>query len=289
MSKKPHEINDDEIRIISAEPETGHGHKRLGRYILPLVAVLALLIVIAGIVFVLKNYNTDEPQTPDAGETVTDLQTETKPGDQTAAVTGYVQARDTVVNGRGLLVLSPENARPRLVIGTESLGAPGIILATQAADVRGDNGQIAGTYVLDGELISRGEAKAGFCAVVNGQLSIGIADASPKLEEALTPGGYFFRQYPLVVGGQIVENKPKGKAIRKALAEIGDKVCVVMSKEKLTFHDFSRLLVDAGVRNAIYLVGSTSYGFYINDKGQRIPTGQYPAADFENINFIIWE
>ena len=109
------------------------------------------------------------------------------------------------------------------------------------------------------------------------------------LEQTLTEGGYFFRQYPLVVGGQIVENKPKGKAIRKALAEIGCKIYVVMSKEKLTFHDFSQLLIDAGTRNAIYLVGSSSYGFYINDIGEKFLTGKAPSEEVENVSYIIWE
>ena len=162
-------------------------------------------------------------------------------------------------------------------------------MATQAADVRGDNGQIAGTFVLNGELMSKGEAKAGFCSIVDGELSIGVADATPMLEQVLTEGGYFFRQYPLVVGGQIVENKPKGKAIRKALAEIGGRTCVVMSKERLTFHDFSQLLIDMGVRNAIYLVGSSSYGFYVNEEGNKILTGGKPNTEIENVNYIIWE
>ena len=42
-----------------------------------------------------------------------------------------------------------------------------------------------------------------------------IAETSFVWEEK---GGYFFRQYPLVDNGVLVDNEPKGKAIRKAIS-----------------------------------------------------------------------
>lgn len=289
MSKKPNEINDNEIRIISAHKSETNNKKRrlLWLWILIILGVL----ILGCLVFTFTGDSSDaeedelivvfEPQTEEEPQIVTD--------EKIPDIKGFTVGLDTIVNKKGLLILTPENTTPRLIIGTELLNDSNIILATQAADVRGDNGQIAGTFVLNGELISKGEAKAGYCSIINGELSIGIADATPMLEQTLTEGGYFFRQYPLVVGGQIVENKPKGKAIRKALAEIAGKISVIMSKEKLSFHDFSQLLIDAGTRNAIYLVGSSSYGFYINDSGEKILTGKAPKKEVENVNYIIWE
>lgn len=290
MSKKPNEINDNEIRIISAyEPETRNIKRRsLWLWILIILGIL----ILGCLVFIFTRGATDaekDEQLIEVKEPLAEEVPQIVKDENVSEIKGFTVALDTTINKKGLLILSPENAIPRLIIGTELLNDSNIILATQAADVRGDNGQIAGTFVLNGELISKGEAKAGFCSIINGELSIGIADATPMLEQTLTDGGYFFRQYPLVVGGQIVENKPKGKAIRKALAEIGGKICVVMSKEKLTFHDFSQLLIDAGARNAIYLVGSSSYGFYIDDKGEKILTGKAPWEEVENVSYIIWE
>lgn len=285
MSRKPKEINDDEIRIITGyEPKRSIRKKRFLRLCLP-VAVLISLVAL-GIILFPGNHHEDE---------MPEIQAEAKPAeikadsDASGSAGAFTSARDTTINGRGLLILTPENARPRLVIGRESLNDHDIILATQAADVRGDNGQIAGTFVVDGELVSKGDAKAGFCSIINGDLTIGIADSTPMLEKCLTDGGYFFRQYPLVAGGQIVENKPKGKSIRKAIAEIGGTVSVAVSKEKLTFHDFSQLLIDAGARNAIYLVGSTSHGFYVDDNGQKFQIGSPPWKFVENVNYIVWE
>lgn len=289
MSKKPNEINDNEIRIISAyEPETRNIRTRpLWVWILIILSVLILGCLV--FIFTKGADDAEKDEPVEVKEPLAEEVPQIVKDEKVSDIKGFTVAFDTTLNKKGLLILSPEYATPRLIIGTELLNDSNIILATQAADVRGDNGQIAGTFVLNGELISKGEAKAGYCSIINGELSIGIADATPMLEQTLTEGGYFFRQYPLVVGGQIVENKPKGKAIRKALAEIGGKICVVMSKEKLTFHDFSQLLIDAGARNAIYLVGSSSYGFYIDDKGEKILTGKAPWEEVENVSYIIWE
>ncbi len=288
MSKKKDEINDNEIRIISAsEPKTESHNMRFLRRYFPIIVVM--LLIITGILFILMYQHKEEAQTLDIKEGLSEEQSIKVQEDSIADVGRFTLAHDTIINGNGLLILSPKNGRPRLVIGTEFINDPNIILAMQAADVRGDNGRIVGTFVLDGELIGKGDAKAGFCSIINGELSIGIADSTPMLEQALTDGGYFFRQYPLVVGGQVVENKPKGKAIRKALVEIGGRISVVISKERLTFNDFSRLLVDAGVRNAISLVGSSTHGFYVDENGEKFEIGTPPWIDVEYVNYIIWE
>lgn len=289
MSKKPNEIDDNEIRIISAyEPEMRNRKRRsLRLWILIILGVLLLGCLV--FIYTQSSENVEKDELIEVIEPLSEEESQIVSEEKIIESKGFTIALDTTVNKKDLLILSPENATPRLIIGSELLNNPNIILATQAADVRGDNGKIAGTFVLNGELISKGEAKAGYCSIINGELSIGIADTTPMLEQALTEGGYFFRQYPLVVGGQIVENKPKGKAIRKALAEIGGKIFVVMSKEKLTFYDFSQLLIDAGTRNAIYLVGSSSYGFYINERGEKILTGKVPWKEVDNVSYIIWE
>lgn len=202
---------------------------------------------------------------------------------------GYVDVVDTVVGDVPLTVLYPHDAVPTLQIGeNEVLNDRNVALAAQAADVRGDNGGIVGAYVLHGELKARGKSKSGFCAIVNGDMTIGVADATPLLEKAIEDDGYFFRQYPLVVGGQIVENKPKGRSLRKALAEIDGSFAVVMSGEPLTFHEFSQSLVDLGVSNAIYLIGATSVAVYKTADGTRTVSGVPNDPYWKNVNYIVW-
>lgn len=291
MSKKTNDIADNEIRIISAyEPTVQKRKNRFIRVYLPIIAIVMLLVILAWIFIPTIGEEDETEQLSQVhDELIIDQPIIETKELSVNKVQGSVVVIDTIINKNGLSILYPENLRPRLVLGSDNLNDSTVVLATQAADVRRDNGQIVGTFVMKGDVISKGEAKAGFCSIINNEITIGVSDATPMLEQSLTEDGYFFRQYPLVVGGQIVENKPKGKAIRKALAELDGKICVIMSKEKLTFHDFSQLLTDVGVRNAIYLVGSSSYGFYINDIGDRILTGVTPKKEADNVSYIIWE
>ena len=200
----------------------------------------------------------------------------------------YTSRRDTTVNGMRLIILTPHGATATLEVGNGAVADTTAILAAQAADIRSDNGEIAGAYVVKGELLSKGEAKAGYCSIVNGEISIGVADATPMLEQALESEGYFFRQYPLVAAGQLIENKPQGKAKRKALAEIDGTICVVASADRLSFHDFSQALIDAGARNAIYIVGAYSTTLYTDRDGARHNIGNVYENAPANINYIVW-
>lgn len=295
MIKRTNDIADDEIRIImaceSSDPKATRTKKtknRLVRVYLPIVALVILLVVIGWILLPAEN-DADEDLMTIAEDEIIVNQPVIKPDEPSVSVKEGIVVVDTVINKRGLLIIYPENLRPKLVIGRDMLNDSTIVLATQAADIRRDNGKIVGTFVMDGEVISKGDSKAGYCSIIGDEITIGVSDATPMLEQVLMQDGYFFRQYPLVVGGQIVENKPKGESIRKALAEIDGKICVVRSKENLTFQDFSQLLVDAGVRNAVYLVGSSSYGFYINESGKKKLIGGAQKIEVENESYIVWE
>lgn len=156
--------------------------------------------------------------------------------------------------------MTPHNAVPVLEIGDRVLNDSITVLVVQAADVRCDNGVP----------------------------TVGVADATPMLDQAIETEGYFFRQYPLVVGGQIVENKPRGRALRKALVSNGGVVSVVLSRSKLTFHEFSQALVDLGVDNAIYLCGSTAYGFARDSAGARYEFGRRGSDTWDNTNYMVW-
>lgn len=202
---------------------------------------------------------------------------------------GYVTTRDTVVGNIPLSIFTPKNSVPKLHVGTDALKDSTAIFVVQAADIRRDNGQIVGAYVSDGNLLSKGQSKAGFCAIINGKITIGVADATPYLEQAIETGGYFFRQYPLVVGGQAVDNKLKSSSLRKALADFNGETVVVMSGKEQTLNDFSRTLVDLGVSNAIYLVGSTAPGFAIGKNGTKIEFGKPYDQPSINSNYIIWQ
>jgi hypothetical protein len=174
----------------------------------------------------------------------------------------YTEHIEMTVNDIPLDIYIPHNAKPRLFIGTPDINDKNVIFTTQAADIRADNGKINGAFVLSGEPKAWGLSKKGYCGIINGKITIGVAANSPLFEEATETGGYFFRQYPLVDNGNLVENEPKGKAIRKAICDRGGEILVVMTQEQESFHDFSQALIDLGASNAVYLVGSVSYGYF---------------------------
>lgn len=279
------DIGDDEIRIISPQtPKRDEAQVDQPQRRFPWRLLLVILIVAACVaVYYSTRHSAEDVAELDVEQVEV---TEFWPDSDSVDIKekGYVAVRDTA----GLRILTPVNATPTLEIGSDVPADSSAVLVAQAADVRADNGMIAGAYVIRGDLVSRGQAKSGFCAIINGVPTIGVADATPLLEEAIETEGYFFRQYPLVVGGQIVENKPKGRALRKALAEIDGKICVVLSKDRLTFHDFSQALTDVGARNAIYLVGGAAAGVYVDGEGNKFNFGKENQQVYENVNYIVW-
>ena len=96
---------------------------------------------------------------------------------------------------------------------------------------------------------------------------MGVADNSPLFEQATERGGYFFRQYPLVYNGTPIFNEPKGKAIRRGICDMNGVIFMVETLAKESFNDFAQALADMGTDNAIYLVGSTAYGWAVDRKG----------------------
>lgn len=288
MSKYKKDIKDSEIRIIGSSNPGRRPRKRVWMMLLPgLAAALAL---IGYMVFYstgrATEYGDDGPADQKTETAAKEVYSTISPAE--ISEPGYVTRVDTAVNGIELVMLFPHNSQPVLEVGSACLNDSSVILTMQAADIRGDNGEIVGAFVKEGELISKGKSKAGFCAIIEGETIIGTAINTAYLEKALDNGGYFFRQYPLVVEGQPIENKPKGRALRKALAEVDGRICVILSEQRLSFTDFAQTLADLGVRNAIYLVGAASYGMYVDARGERTGFGKRAYNTYPNINYIVW-
>lgn len=282
-----HDIDDNEIRIITSQKEEPVANpvppqKPKRRYVVPAIMILAA--IVAFLIWICGNalWKRSQHQSGTRGSNVGSTAKTDSIGK------AFVEISDTTIHGVPLTVLRPVWGTPTLAVGPGALADTAAVLVMPAADVRSDNGAIVGAYVVQGQLLSKGYSKSGFCAIIGGAPIIGVADATPYLEQALESGGYFFRQYPLVVGGQVVENKPKGKAQRKALAELAGRVVVVVSSDRLTFHDFSQALVDLGVTNAIYLVGADAYGFAKDDSGALFPFGEKEDVPLQNTNYIVW-
>lgn len=197
--------------------------------------------------------------------------------------------KDTIVNDIPLRIYAPLNATPRLEVGYDVINdRRHNILLFQAADVRADNKKIVGAFVLRGKPLSWGLSKKGYCAIIDNQITVGVADNSPLFEEATDKSGYFFRQYPLVDSARIVESELKAKSIRRGLCDLEGRIVVVETQTPESMHDFSQALVDIGTTHAIYLVGSTAIGWSMDMDGNGTKMGLWDSRVYKNISFIVW-
>ena len=252
---------------------------------------------IALIVFLVRKDrgDADEPGLFESGDSLNVVKPDEseciKPFGNYSDTTGlsYTELIKKTINDIPLSIYIPHNATPELCLKAPNYKDKNIILATQAADIRRDNKKIVGAFVLKGTPLAWGLSKKGYCSIIDGKLSIGVADNSPLFEEATEKEGYFFRQYPLVGNKRLIENEPKNKSIRKALCERAGEIFVVKSETPESFHDFAQALVDLDVNNAIYLVGSTSYGFRHDENGNVEEFSEQRVSKYKYESYILWK
>ncbi|MBQ9893460.1 MAG: hypothetical protein IJM35_09945 [Bacteroidales bacterium] len=293
MAKKNSiELQDDEFRVIGkpSAPEVDSKAKSRNLWI----SILSLILVAGiGAIIILK-WPKEVPENPNDGifennpEVVIQGSKPTPLGSQTDK--SYTEKIDTIINDVILSLYIPHNATPELTLGVPDRADKSIIFAAQAADIRKDNRKILGAFVLKGEPLAWGLSKKGFCAIIDSVVTVGVSENSPLFEEATEKDGYFFRQFPLVDNGTLVENEPKNKTMRKALCSRAGQIFVAVSESDESFHDFSQALIDLGVENAIYLVGShSSFGWFIDANGTKtLFAPDVHRGTYKNENYIIW-
>lgn len=297
--KNEMDIRDDEIRIIGDTPSEHSSPK--GRKVWTMVAVAGVVVALIAILcWVLLRRNNElssdeylefEPYVESVASEQEKLHKLGREVDSQAR--GFCEIRDTVINDIALRIYIPHNAKLSLHVGRMDKEDSTVIYTAQAADVRADNGGIVGAFVLAGEPKAWGLSKTGYCASINGKVTIGVAENSPLFEQATETGGYFFRQYPLVDNGVLVENNPKNKSIRRSICDRNGEIFMVESLSLESFHDFSQALVDLGVDNAIYLVGSNAYGWAVKEDGTLQDFGdenRYRGRHRmpKNTSYIVW-
>lgn len=298
MSEELNNIQDDEFRVLGKKQQPEKVPDDTQKDNRKLAGLVSLLVVIAiGLAIYFSWPKTEEPfddpgvfdPTP---ATVAPAPEKTPLGNIPDSLgTKVVERADTTINDVLLTLYIPHNLTPRLTVGAPDIETRKAMLAFQAADIRADNRKILGAFVLQGKPLAWGLSKKGFCAIIDGEVTIGVADNSPLFEEATEKEGYFFRQFGLVDNGNLVENEPKNKTMRKALCERNGQIFVAVSETDESMHDFAQALVDLGVDNAIYLVGSHSaFGWWKNHDSEIEHFGvDVHRASYKNENYIIWE
>lgn len=293
MADKNKDIRDDEFRVIGHAPKQDTSAQDKRRRNLAVGILSAIIVIAIGILAILKwPKDVPEDQTDGVFENTPEV-VAPKPAIPLGVKTDahFTEKLDTVINDVQLSIYIPHNATPELTLGVPDRNDKGIILAAQAADIRKDNRKILGAFVLKGEPLAWGLSKKGFCAIIEGKTTVGVSENSPLFEEATEKGGYFFRQFALVDNGVLVENDLKSKTMRKALCSRAGQLFIAVSESDESMHDFAEALVDLGVENAIYLVGShSSFGWFINDDGEKtLFAPDVHRGTFKNENYIIWK
>lgn len=278
------DISDQEIRVIG-----DHAHRHRVRRWWILVAGIAGILMVVVFAYWVGRISPETEEIPISmsvsavkplAEWMVALDTVTS----ACTATTDVQIADIP-----LRVYVPLNARPHLELGYDILDrCTDYMLFFQAADVRADNGKIVGAFVLRGNPLSWGLSKRGYCAILDNAVTIGVADNSPLFEVATECGGYFFRQYPLVDNGTVVENEQTAKAIRRGLCELDGHIVVCESQKQVQMTEFAQALADLGATNAIYLTGSNSVGWCADGQGGGTRLGDWENRIYPNANFIVW-
>lgn len=294
-------MRDDEIRILGDSPKSSSHNRWWGKWGLWLLLTIPLTILLYLIIYYhccYKHKFIDESQvayferhtdclvSPEEMRTPFGRAVDDDIG-------GFCEIKDTVINDILLKIYIPHNAEMSLHIGRIPQEDKSIVYVAQAADVRADNGGIVGAFVLNGKPLAWGLSKKGYCAAINGEISIGVAENTHLFEKATEEGGHFFRQYPLVDNGRLVTNEPKGKSVRRAICDRIGEIFMVETYMPESFHDFSQALVDLGVDNAVYLVGSSAHGWAIDDSGEQHEWGKMNIYKGrrrmpKNTSYIVW-
>lgn len=292
MDKDNLEIRDDEFRVLGTgtpvqggDPDEERRRRRQGAWVaLAIVALIGLAMV----------FFWPDAEDKEDVEGVFESRSETEmplPLDTLTTDLPCVVRLDTLVSGLSLKLFIPHRATPRLVVGDLDEKDREAVMTFQAADIRADNHEILGDFVLGGDRLATGTSKKGFCAIIDGEVTVGVDADTPLLSESVARGGYFFRQYPLVDNGLPVMNKPRNATVRKALCEWNGQVLVAVSADRLTLDDFAKGLADLGVNNAIYLIGSGfAYGWSIDQDGHREEFGfEDRRPEYQKQSYILWE
>lgn len=284
-------MSDNEIRILGgnqadfSQVKGAASGKRDGKFPLWILA-LAVLALVAIIVALLVS-KSHKQHNPHLGTADTIGNTSESVVTVEPAASAFLLTRDTVINDIPLHIIVPRNCRAGLRLGKLD-GTGDLLLALPAADVRSDIDAPTGAFVVDGELIAKGRAKYGFCAIIGDEITIGRQLETTLFERSIEENGNFFRQYSLVSNGQLMEIPPKGKALRRALCFMDGEIQVVLSGDRESFHDFAQALTDLGVKEALSLPGGDAFLLQEDENGQKIAQGDVLRDHPHSENYIFW-
>lgn len=289
-------MSDNEIRVLGTAGNGGtsvtdnKGNKEKQSRKAPSWVWLVAIAVLVGILLIwlfLRHYTAPSDESP-VGTVPSDTLSLETVKDSIGQGAPYVAVDDTVINDIPLRILTPLGGHMELYVGHHPDKERNVILAAHAADLREDDGNPAGAFVWQGKLLAKGRSKYGFCAIIDGKVSIGRQKETPLFERAIEQNGCFFRQYSIVSNGKLVPIPPKGKSVRRALCLKDSIFRIVESKTPESYHDFALALEDFGVSEALAIVGSRAAVIWRDKDGTMNLEGLKFGSAFPMENYILW-
>lgn len=270
------------------DQESSDGNNRIPWWLWAIIGAVVLATTIFLVIHFTSKTRQNE-QLTNLAPTTQNADTDIWYNNSDAVLPSCATVSDTLIDSIHLKIITPYNTVPELHMGTLDTNDADLICAALAADLGYDHGRIIGAFVCEGKPISWGGGrKLGYCAIIDGNITLGVAENSPLFEEATENEGYFFRQYPAVDNGVMVENNPKNASFRRTLCMLDGKVCIVATDDRVLMNDFSSALVKLGVDNAIFLIGGTADGWYRTEDGTFCRLGYKVSKDNPNINYIVF-
>lgn len=186
-----------------------------------------------------------------------------------AAGGSTVTLRTDSVLGVALNIYELHNVRAELSLHEPDTTDSQVLMSTRSADYT-VTGDYLGSLVVNGDEKQSDVWRLGYCAMVNGQMVIGISRSDAVKDYVADHRGSYFRQFMLVSNGELPRRFfLHGKVERKALARTADDhLCIVESRHPETLWGFADALREYGYVDAIYLTGGNESGFYRTPDGR---------------------
>lgn len=172
-----------------------------------------------------------------------------------------------------LYIYTPTYSKIDLVCGDNSLdNDANIILAAEAAFTgeilpHFSHDNIAGNHVSGGVFYKGYECKVntGTFSWYNDKWYFSYGDSFAEAAKSADNHGMAFSQVMFIHNGQRKHCVIQGYNIYRALCELNGKLCIIESRKPISFFTFVLLLLDKGVKEAIYL--DLGNGWYVNNAG----------------------
>lgn len=283
-----HINEDDEIRVLGGNKWKGEEvsvRSPRKRKLWPIVTILILLFVVAGIfaykIIDHRYYGFDYPLSRQQQEVINSLQNEHK-----SDSVGIGYSTDTYL-GVDLKFYKISGLKAEMRDSFPSLDDKEVYLVTRSSDYRidGNKNKIIGDYVIGGNLIAKSNWRAGYFAIMNGNVEIGIGRRPDMRTFLLENKGSMFRQFALVSAGVkcVSQYVLKGKVERCAYVRMpNNELYFIETVNPETLYGFSDALIEFGAVDAIYITGGSQkelfyrdtcgerHGDYIDDKAHQM-------------------